>query len=91
MLGIIGGTSLLFSRLPDLERRVIHTPFGNSEVLCGECALASAAPAQPSPSPYQFPVTPRFTGNLRRYPADYHRVSRIPEERTIPGIGDHPL
>jgi 5'-methylthioadenosine phosphorylase len=39
MLGIIGGTSLLFTRLPDLEKRVIHTPFGNSEVLCGECAL----------------------------------------------------
>jgi len=39
MLGIIGGTSLLFTRLPDLERRVIHTPFGNSEVLTGEYAL----------------------------------------------------
>ncbi|MDD1706193.1 MAG: MTAP family purine nucleoside phosphorylase [Methanoregulaceae archaeon] len=39
MLGIIGGTSLLFTRLPDLERRVIHTPFGNSELLCGRCAL----------------------------------------------------
>lgn len=39
MLGIIGGTSLLFTRLPDLERRVIHTPFGNSEVLCGGCIL----------------------------------------------------
>ena len=39
MLGIIGGTSLLFSRLPEGERRVIYTPFGNSEVLCGDCAL----------------------------------------------------
>jgi len=39
MLGIIGGTSLLFSKLPDGEKRVIFTPFGNSEVLCGKCVL----------------------------------------------------
>jgi 5'-methylthioadenosine phosphorylase len=39
MLGIIGGTSLLFSRLPDLEKKVIATPYGNSEVLCGEIAV----------------------------------------------------
>jgi len=39
MLGIIGGTSLLFSRLPDLEKKVISTPYGNSEVLCGEIAV----------------------------------------------------
>jgi len=39
MLGIIGGTSLLFSDLPRLERRVIHNPFGNSEVLCGDIVL----------------------------------------------------
>jgi 5'-methylthioadenosine phosphorylase len=39
MLGIIGGTSLLFSDHPHLEKRVIHNPFGNSEVLCGDIAL----------------------------------------------------
>jgi 5'-methylthioadenosine phosphorylase len=39
MLGIIGGTSLLFSRLPDLEKKVIPTPYGNSEVLCGDIAV----------------------------------------------------
>jgi 5'-methylthioadenosine phosphorylase len=39
MLGIIGGTSLLFSRLPDLENEVISTPYGNSEVLCGEITV----------------------------------------------------
>jgi 5'-methylthioadenosine phosphorylase len=39
MLGIIGGTSLLFSDLPQLEKRVIHNPFGNSEVLCGDIVL----------------------------------------------------
>jgi 5'-methylthioadenosine phosphorylase len=39
MLGIIGGTSLLFSDLPPLEPRVVHNPFGNSEVLCGDILL----------------------------------------------------
>jgi len=39
MLGIIGGTSLLFSDLPGLEKQIIHNPFGSSEVLCGEIAL----------------------------------------------------
>ncbi len=39
MLGIIGGTSLLYAKLPELEKRVVHTPFGNSEVFCGKIAL----------------------------------------------------
>jgi purine nucleoside phosphorylase len=39
MLGIIGGTSLLFSDLPPLERRIIHNPYGNSEIMCGDFAL----------------------------------------------------
>ncbi len=39
MLGIIGGTSLLFSKLPDLARQRIDTPFGNAELLLGEIAL----------------------------------------------------
>ena len=34
-LGIIGGTSLLFTRLPPLEKRVVRTPFGGVEVLAG--------------------------------------------------------
>ncbi len=38
-LGIIGGTSLLFSTLPDLEKRRIDTPFGNAEVLAGDVVL----------------------------------------------------
>ena len=33
MLGIIGGTSLLFSTLPELEARTVKTPFGSAEVL----------------------------------------------------------
>jgi 5'-methylthioadenosine phosphorylase len=36
MLGIIGGTSLLFSTLPELEKREVATPFGTAELLCGD-------------------------------------------------------
>ena len=39
MLGILGGTSLLFSRLPELEPRRVDTPYGPAEVLCGDIAL----------------------------------------------------
>ncbi len=39
MLGIIGGTSLLFSKLPDLEKKRVDTPFGNVELLLGDIAL----------------------------------------------------
>ncbi|MGA2933583.1 MAG: MTAP family purine nucleoside phosphorylase [Methanomicrobiales archaeon] len=39
MLGIIGGTSLLFSRLPDLAPRRVDTPYGPAEALCGGFAL----------------------------------------------------
>ena len=39
MLGIVGGTSLLFSALPDLEKKQVDTPFGTAEVLIGEVAL----------------------------------------------------
>jgi len=39
MLGIIGGTSLLFSTLPDLEKKQVDTPFGNAELLTGNVAL----------------------------------------------------
>ncbi len=39
MLGIIGGTSLLYAELPELEKTMVHTPFGNSEVFCGDYAL----------------------------------------------------
>jgi 5'-methylthioadenosine phosphorylase len=38
-LGIIGGTSLLFSRLPDLAKKRIDTPFGNAEILAGDVTL----------------------------------------------------
>jgi 5'-methylthioadenosine phosphorylase len=39
MLGIIGGTSLLFSELPELEKRRVYTPFGNAELLCGDIVM----------------------------------------------------
>jgi 5'-methylthioadenosine phosphorylase len=35
MLGIIGGTSLLFSTLPHLEKKNVPTPFGPADLLCG--------------------------------------------------------
>jgi len=38
-LGIIGGTSLLFSELPALSTRRVHTPFGNAELLCGDVVM----------------------------------------------------
>jgi len=39
MLGIIGGTSLLFSTLPTLEKKRIDTPYGNTELLCGDIVM----------------------------------------------------
>lgn len=39
MLGIIGGTSILFSELPRLEKKRVDTPFGNAELLTGDIAL----------------------------------------------------
>lgn len=39
MLGIIGGTSLLFSPLPDFAQKRIDTPFGNAEILLGDVAI----------------------------------------------------
>lgn len=39
MLGIIGGTSLVFSKLPPLEKNIVNTPFGNAELLCGDILM----------------------------------------------------
>jgi 5'-methylthioadenosine phosphorylase len=39
MLGIIGGTSLLFSTLPPLEKRTVATPFGNADLLRGNIIM----------------------------------------------------
>jgi len=38
-LGIIGGTSLLFSKLPPLENRQVATPFGSVDLLCGDIVM----------------------------------------------------
>ena len=38
-LGIIGGTSLLFSRLPPLEERRVATPFGSVDLLVGDIVM----------------------------------------------------
>ena len=39
MLGIIGGTSLLFSALPALEKEEVSTPFGTAEILSGDIVM----------------------------------------------------
>ena len=39
MLGIIGGTSLLFSTLPPLEKHHANTPFGPAEILIGDVVM----------------------------------------------------
>jgi 5'-methylthioadenosine phosphorylase len=39
MLGIIGGTSLVFAKLPPLEKTIVNTPFGNAELLCGDILM----------------------------------------------------
>jgi 5'-methylthioadenosine phosphorylase len=39
MLGIIGGTSLVFSKLPSLEKRTVNTPFGNADLLFGDIVM----------------------------------------------------
>ncbi|MGA7628115.1 MAG: MTAP family purine nucleoside phosphorylase [Methanoregula sp.] len=39
MLGIIGGTSLLFSTLPTLEKKSFATPYGNVDLLCGDIVI----------------------------------------------------
>jgi 5'-methylthioadenosine phosphorylase len=39
MLGIIGGTSLLFATLPALVKKKVDTPYGNAEILVGDVAL----------------------------------------------------
>ena len=39
MLGIIGGTSLLFSTLPALKRERVNTPYGMTELLAGDIVL----------------------------------------------------
>ncbi len=38
-LGIIGGTSLLFTRLPSLREQVVRTPFGGADVLTGDVTI----------------------------------------------------
>jgi 5'-methylthioadenosine phosphorylase len=39
MLGIIGGTSLLFSTLPALKKENVSTPFGTAEILTGDIVM----------------------------------------------------
>jgi 5'-methylthioadenosine phosphorylase len=38
-LAIIGGTSIRFSSLPELEEKIISTPYGNATALCGDVII----------------------------------------------------
>jgi 5'-methylthioadenosine phosphorylase len=38
-LAIIGGTSIRFSSLPPLEKKIISTPYGKAEALCGDVII----------------------------------------------------
>jgi 5'-methylthioadenosine phosphorylase len=35
VLGIVGGTSLLYSELPRMKKERVHTPYGSADLLCG--------------------------------------------------------
>lgn len=39
MLGIIGGTSLLYCNLPQLEKKTVQTPYGPAEVMTGDITI----------------------------------------------------
>jgi 5'-methylthioadenosine phosphorylase len=38
-LAIIGGTSIRFSSLPPLEEKIVSTPYGKAEALCGDVII----------------------------------------------------
>jgi len=52
MLGIIGGTSLLEFSFGDLTKKLVHTPYGSSEVLLG-CGIALLLRHQNRRAPHQ--------------------------------------
>ena len=81
MLGIIGGTSLLFSTLPELEKQRVATPFGSAEMLSGDIGDADAAPGRPPPAPDQFPGKPRGTRDRRASPRSSPSDPRVPSSR----------
>ena len=59
MLGIIGGTSLLFSTLPDLQKESVDTPYGSADLLCGEIVLLMRHQYGWSPHRINFRATSR--------------------------------
>ncbi len=62
MLGIIGGTSLLFSTLPTLEKKSIATPYGNADLLCGDIVILMRHQVRLATPPDQLPGKPRRHG-----------------------------
>ncbi|WAI01228.1 MTAP family purine nucleoside phosphorylase [Methanogenium organophilum] len=56
MLGIIGGTSLLFAELPDLKKTEIATPYGTAELYLGDIALLLRHQHEMPPHQINFPA-----------------------------------
>ena len=56
MLGIIGGTSLLYADLPETRKEVVNTPFGPAEVLKGDIALLMRHQFNTPPHKINFPA-----------------------------------
>ncbi|WP_341275803.1 MTAP family purine nucleoside phosphorylase [Methanoeremita antiquus] len=56
MLGILGGTSLLYAEIPELEKKTVATPFGPAEVYLGEIALLMRHQFRTPPHKINFPA-----------------------------------
>ena len=65
MLGIIGGTSLLFSTLPELGKQRMDTPFGSAEILSGDIVMLMRHQNGLPPHRINLPGKPRGPGNRR--------------------------
>ncbi len=72
MLGIIGGTSLLFSTLPDLKKESVATPFGSADLLCGDIVMLMRHQHGRPPHRINLPGKPCGDGDRRCRP--YCRV-----------------
>ena len=56
MLGIIGGTSLLYADLPETKKTIVPTPFGPAEIHAGEIMLLMRHQFNTPPHRINFPA-----------------------------------
>ncbi|MBN2735135.1 MAG: MTAP family purine nucleoside phosphorylase [Methanomicrobiaceae archaeon] len=56
MLGIVGGTSLLYADIPELDKKTVATPFGPAEVYMGEIAVLMRHQFRTPPHKINFPA-----------------------------------